>query len=256
MIHILYGDYMKNFIALSGLPRSGSTLLSSILSQNPDIHAEGNSALCQLMWDMQMSIVGNSMEQLRASNRGQNAVDILKAIPDLYYKETNKPIVIDKCRSWTLPANVETLKRYIAPNFKVIVLERPIIDIVKSFVHLRKENNWEGDLEEGLLDEMSEPIMRSYNGVQWAKENNQFNNFIFIQYDDLVNNTKETIDKIYKFCELDIFEHDFNNIVNKHPEDDTVYNLVGQHDIRPTISKRQLDVELSKEMIAKCESLL
>lgn len=246
---------MNQFIALSGLPRSGSTLLSSILSQNPNIHAEGNSALCQLMWDMQMSIVNNCIEQLRASNRGQNAIDILKALPGLYYKNTNKPIVVDKCRSWTLPLNMEALKRYVTPMPRVIVLERPIIEIVKSFVNLRKENGWEGNLEEGLLDEMSEPIMRSYAGVKWAKENNQFNNFIFIQYDDLVNNTKETIDKIYKFCEIEPFEHDFNNIVNQHPEDDTVYNLIGQHDIRPTISKRQLDVELSQDMIAKCESL-
>jgi sulfotransferase len=246
---------MQNFIALSGLPRSGSTLLSSILSQNPNIHAEGNSALCQLMWDIQISIVGNSMEQLRASNRGQNAVDILKAIPGLYYKDINKPIVIDKCRSWTLPSNMETLKRYITPNPKVIVLERPIIDIVKSFVNLRKENNWEGDAEQGLLDEMSEPIMRSLDGVKWAKENNQFNNFIFIQYDDLINNTKETINKIYKFCEIEPFEHNFNNIVNQHPEDDTVYNMIGQHDVRPTISKRQLNIELTQDTIDKCNQI-
>lgn len=246
---------MKQFIALSGLPRSGSTLLSSILSQNPNIHAEGNSALCQLMWDIQMSIVGNSMEQLRANNRGENAVDILKAMPGLYYKNTDKPIVIDKCRSWTLPLNMEALKRYITPNPKVIVLERPIIDIVKSFVNLRKENNWKENSEKDLLVEGSEPIMRSLAGVQWAKENNQFNNFIFIQYDDLVNNTKDVIEKIYKFCEIEPFEHDFNHIVNLHPEDDTVYNLIGQHDIRPTISKRTIDVELSQETIDRCEQI-
>ena len=44
---------------LSGLPRTGSTLLSAILYQNPKIHAEGNSGLCQLMWDLEVSCKHN-----------------------------------------------------------------------------------------------------------------------------------------------------------------------------------------------------
>jgi hypothetical protein len=76
-----------------------------------------------------------------------------------------------------------------------------------------------------------------------------------VQYDDLLNNTKSTIDKIYEFCELESFEHDFNNIVNKHPEDDTIYGMLGQHDIRPTISKRDLDVTLSDAIIKRCKEI-
>lgn len=246
---------MNQFIALSGLPRSGSTLLSSILSQNPNIHAEGNSAVCQLMWDMQSSCYVKCAEQIWATNRQESIIDLVKAIPGLYYKNTNKNIIVDKCRSWTIPENLEMIRKYITPNPKIIVLERPIIEIVKSFVSLMKANNWQNDYESLLLNEGSEPIMRSLYGTQWAKSNNQFNEFIFIQYDDLVNNTKETIDKIYKFCELEPFEHDFNNIVNQHPEDDTVYNCIGQHDVRPSISKRKIDVELRPDTIDKCEQI-
>jgi len=246
---------VRKFIGLSGLPRSGSTLLSSILSQNPDIHAEGNSAVCQMMWDLDQSCSYNCKEQLQATNRQQTQLDIISAIPYIYYKNVTKPIIIDKCRSWTLPANVFLMQRYITENIKIIVLERPIIKIVKSFVSLRKENNWESNLEEGLLDEKSEPIVRSLNGVKWAKENNHNNTFLFIQYDDLINNTKETINQIYKFIDEPIFEHDLNNIINKHPEDDKVYNMIGQHDIRPTINKRQINIELSQETINRCQEL-
>jgi sulfotransferase len=246
---------MKKFIGLSGLPRSGSTLLSSILSQNPDIHAEGNSAVCQMMWDLNQSCDINCKEQLRATNRQQTQLDVVSAIPHIYYKHVTKPIIIDKCRSWTLPANLFLIQRYITENIKIIVLERPIIEIVKSFVNLRKENNWEGDLEEGLLDDGSEPIARSLNGVKLAKENNHNNTFLFVQYNNLINNTKETINKIYAFIEEPIFEHDFNNIINKHPENDKVYNMLGQHDIRPTINKRKIDIKLSQETIDKCQIL-
>ena len=36
---------MKNFIMLSGLPRSGSTVLSSLLNQHPDIFVSTTSPL-------------------------------------------------------------------------------------------------------------------------------------------------------------------------------------------------------------------
>jgi sulfotransferase len=245
---------IKNFIGLSGLPRTGSTLLSAILSQNPEIHAEGNSAVCQLMWDAQCSVLGTANQQLVASDRLDTGIELIKNIPNIYYKDVAASTVIDKCRSWTLPDNMAMLNKYFEHKPKVLVLERPLIEIVRSFVALRQANNYQGDPEEGLLDTWSEPIMRSYEGVKWAKANNN-DEFLFVRYNDLINNTKSTIDAIYKFCELESFEHDFNNIVNKHPENDEVYGMLGQHDIRPTINKRDLDVKLSKEIIAKCESL-
>ena len=146
------------------------------------------------------------------------------------------------------------LNKYFEHKPKIIVLERPLVEIVKSFVALRQANNWQGDLEQGLLDDWSEPIMRSYEGVKWAKANNN-GEFLFVQYDDLLNNTKSTIDKLYEFCELESFEHDFNNIVNKHPENDEVYGMLGQHNVRPTIAKRDLDVNLSDAIIKRCEDL-
>jgi sulfotransferase len=245
---------IKNFMGLSGLPRTGSTLLSAILSQNPEIHAEGNSAVCQLMWDAQCSVLGTASQQLIASDRLDTGIELIKNIPNIYYKDVTASTVIDKCRSWTLPDNMAMLYKYFEHKPKVLVLERPLVEIVRSFVALRQANNYQGDPEEGLLDTWSEPIMRSYEGVKWAKENNN-GEFLFVQYNDLINNTKSTIDTIYEFCELESFEHDFNNIVNKHPENDEVYGMLGQHDIRPTINKRNLDVKLSKEIIAKCESL-
>ena len=246
---------IKNFIGLSGLPRTGSTLLSAILSQNPEIHAEGNSAVCQLMWDMQRSVFGTANQQLIASSRLNTGIELIKNIPNIYYKNITASTVIDKCRSWTLPDNMDMLNKYFEHKPKVLVLERPFVEIVRSYVALRLRNNYQGNPEEGLLDAWSEPIMRSYEGVKWAKANNN-GEFLFIQYDDLLFDSKSTINKIYEFCELESFEHDFNNIINKYPENDEVYGMLGQHDIRPTLNKRDLDVKLSKDIIAKCESLL
>jgi sulfotransferase len=164
----------KQFVCLSGLPRTGSTLLSAILCQNPKIHAEGNSALCQIMWDVQQSCIGSAKEQLLANKRYNTMYDIIAKLPELYYKDIEESIIVDKCRSWTLEANIEMLKNYITKDYKIIVLERPIVEIVKSFIKLYKSNNYCTDgFEENLLKSGSEPIMRSLNGITPTGKKNE-----------------------------------------------------------------------------------
>lgn len=224
-----------NFVALSGLPRSGSTLLSAILDQNPEIHAEGNSAVCQLMWDAQVSCETNAREQLQANRRQSDQEALVSAIPAIYYRNVNATHIVDKCRSWTLPENIKMLRRYITKNPKIIVLTRPIDEVANSFINLRKNNGWSNP-EEGLFDPMSEPIMRSQAGVEYAKATNT-GEFLFVTYDDLIENTVEVLERIYEFCGFDAFAHNLDNIENKHPEDDRVYGLIGMHSIRSKIEK-------------------
>lgn len=228
---------MKQFVALSGLPRSGSTLLSTILHQNPDVYAEGNSAVCQLMWDMQQSCETLAREQLEANYRFNTAYDLISAIPNIYYQNTTRPIIIDKCRSWTLPANQDLLHRYIADKPKTIVLTRPTDEIIESFALLHKANNKPFDANE-YLRENSEPLMRSLRGVEWAKQVNQ-GEFLFIDYAELIADTNKVLDKIYSFIDVKRFEHDLENIENTLPENDSVYGLLGMHDVRKTVKLRK-----------------
>ena len=221
------------------------------MSQNPDIHAEGNSALCQLMWDTQENY--KQYEQVHATNRMWSLNNIVSAMPEAYYKHIDKPIIVDKCRSWTLPANMDLIKNYIDTNPKIIVLVRPVEEIIKSFIALWNRNGKQVKPED-LLVEGSDYLMRSLAGVKWAKENNK-GEYLFISYADLIENTENTINKLYNFCELDLYKHDFNNIVNNHPENDVVYDLIGQHDVRPTVGYRALNIELSDDIIAKCRAL-
>jgi sulfotransferase len=238
----------KDIFFLSGLPRTGSTLLSSILSQNLNIHTEGNSALCQLMWDMQVSC--ETTEQMR--NKPGLQHKLISEIPNMFYENASGHI-IDKCRSWTMPANLDLIEKYITKTPKIIVMVRPIIDIVKSFVFIRQMNNWE-DPEVGLLDINSEPIMRSLFGVINAKQINT-GQFLFIEYEDLINNTKNTLNNVYNFLGLPIYEHDLDNIVNPNLEADDELNMIGLHDIRSKITRRSVSVKLSKELESKAIEL-
>jgi sulfotransferase len=246
----------KQFVCLSGLPRTGSTLLSAILSQNPKIHAEGNSAVCQLLWDSYVSCSKNCLEQLLANRREKTASDLLSSIPSIYYKDIaeEETIIVDKSRSWTIEPNVRLLENFVDPNIKIIVLERPIEEIVKSFAKLFKQNNRDFNALD-FLKPKSEPLMRSKEGVEWAKKNNDKNTFLFIEYKELVEEPQKVIEKIYAFCGWEAFEHSFENIKVKYPEIDEVYKLTGQHNIREKIGFLENDVELSQEVLDQINSL-
>jgi sulfotransferase len=240
----------KQFVALSGHARSGSTLLASILSQNPEIYSGGSSAVCQLMWDMHQSI--NNSEEIKANNL-THLDEIVKQIPHSYYANTTKPIVVDRHRSWTLPANVEMLKKYVDADIKIVVLVRSNLEIVSSIVHLRKLNGWENP-EWNLFVKDGEPIMRPHAGVRWAKENNN-GEFLFVTYDDLINKTQSTLDHIYAHCGWAPFSHNLQFVKNVCQENDEVYGLPGLHDIRSTIKKNKIKVNLSDEAIINCIEL-
>ena len=241
---------------MSGLPRSGSTLLSAILSQNPKIHAEGNSAVCQLMWDMQQSYINNCGEQINANDRQETIRELISGIPKTYYNkiDVKERVVVDKCRSWALPSNMELLRNYIDKDLKVIMLERSIVDIVKSFCKLYKKN---GQIiqPDNLLKDGSEPIMRSLSGLLYAKHNNQAKNFLFVSYEDLTGSPEATIERIYDFCGWDPFAHDFQNIAPKYKENDAVYNLAGFHDVRPSVCRVEHTMFLPDEIVSKCNAI-
>lgn len=240
-------------VFLAGLPRTGSTLLSSLLNQNPLIRSEGASALCQYMWDIHIN-QQNYSNTIIASHRENVTFDIIKALPHLYYKYSSNNIVVDKCRAWNSPANLSMIKTYITPNPKIIVLERPLIEVVASFVQLRKNNGWQGELEEGLLTEFTEPIRMPFKALNWAKENNN-GEFIFISYNELILDTMNTLKRIYNFCEWNWFEPSFENIVNKYPEQDIVSGLLGMHDVRPNINLKLNEVEISEDSKKLCNLL-
>jgi sulfotransferase len=228
---------MKNFIALSGLPRTGSTLLASILYQNPNIHTEGSSAVVQLMWDMQYSCENNSYRWLAGGNREGTQHDLVSEIPKIFYRNTRAENIFDKNLAWTQPNNVKMIKDYIREDPKIIVMMRPLEEIVKSFVRLRKENGWQGDLESDLWEEDCSVVAVPSYWAELAKDNNK-GEFLFVEYEELVVDTQGVLNSIYEFCDIEPFKHDLTNIENKNIENDTYWGLKGMHEVRKTISKR------------------
>jgi sulfotransferase len=250
---------MKQFYFMSGLPRSGSTLISSILNQNPDIHASANSPMCGMMFNLERSVLAS--EQYSAYPKPKVMSSTISGVLENYYSDTDKPIVIDKSREWAIQEHFGVLLRNLPYEPKVIMPVRDITDILASFISLvnknpgkpsfidneiqaRQEFNFYRPIDDIRCDHLMRPkglVDNAMYGLAYAmlEENRKY--FHLVEYEDLLDNPKKAIDGIYEFLGVDKFDHDFDNIINTVKEDDKVYGVEGMHDVRSTISRRKID---------------
>ena len=217
---------------VSGLPRSGSTLLTTLLYQNPLIHTEGLSALCDVMWQTHQSLT--NAQAISANHRQAHAHKMVADLPYRYYSDVTRPVVIDKCRAWTAPDNVQMLKHYVTPQPKIVVLTRDPSDIIASFKSLFERNGRDDFDTSGMADEFN----RNMLSTQMAKDANDPETFLFVEFENLISNTQNEMNRIYEFLNIEPYLHDLANIVTMNPENDSVYGLQGMHDVRRTIGKR------------------
>lgn len=252
---------MKQFFFMSGLPRSGSTLISSILNQNPEVHSSANSPMCGMMFNLERSILAS--EQYRAYPKPQVISKTVTGVLENYYSDVQKPIVIDKSREWSIQENFAVLLRNLEQTPKVIMPVRDVTDILASFINMVNANpntpnfidnaiqqgqefNFYRHVNDVRCDYLMKPkglIDNCLYGIAYAmlEENRQY--FHLIEYEDIVRNPKEEIDKVYEFLGIDKFEHDFSNIINNVKEDDSTYGLPGMHEVRNTVGKRGIKKE-------------
>lgn len=244
------------FYFLAGLPRTGNTLLSSILNQNPLIYSSPLSPVCQYAWDLHSSLVKQQLHVKQEQIDGTHY--IMQNLLKNFYFNIDSPIIIDRQKWWGLPNNLALLKNYITPDPKIIFTARPIVEILASFVvnnpinfkikHMQNEG-FVRNLEIPLNDDYCDFLMRPEGYMQdllltineIVKPENK-DTFCLIEYDSLINNPKEVLDSIYKFLNLEDFEHDFDNIKKIEIDDDEKSGLPKNwHDVRKTISKQSRD---------------
>ena len=92
----------KTLHFLSGIPRSGSTVLAAILNQNPLTHVSTTSGLVHALdglantWHSAGLLNENDPERKKLAQTMRGAIDA-------FYEDTDKPVVIDKGRGWPIP---------------------------------------------------------------------------------------------------------------------------------------------------------
>lgn len=260
---------MKTYHFMAGLPRSGSTLLKSILDQNPNLHTNPVSPVMELMYHTEEYF--KKSEQYLAYEKPKNAHKIIKSYIENYYYEREEDIIIDHCRSW--PNNIERIKTYITPNPKIICPVRDILEILTSFIDMIHRNSDQTSfIDEHLMEKgftvdddnrckylMGDDgiVEQSLWSLSQAFIKNDTKHLLLVEYNDLVNTPEETFKRIYEFLELDYYSHNFMSIENTHREKEDQWSLKDMHHVRQKLQKTSKNPEevLSPHILNKYSKL-
>lgn len=246
-------------VTLCGLPRSGSTLLGNVLNQHPDITAEMDSCLSDILTNI-------SQHSEKTYSETQHTI---KEMKELYYtfmrsgivgwisKLSNTEIYLDKDRSWAVDFD---LLFNLVPNTKVIFLVRDLRGIVSSLEKLETVDRVMspstevlydfGDRDEyhneDLMDKRISSYLKQdmiYTPLFALKESldcerDYLRNFKFVTYEDFMENPRKILEEIYKFVGVKSFDNDLDNITQGHFHDAS-YAPWGNHTIQPKLSPKK-----------------
>jgi sulfotransferase len=237
---------MKVFHFISGLPRSGSTLIANILKQNPEIHGESVSSLASLVGTINAN--WNQFESNQEYKNPPAKTGVLTGVLQGYYSHIDKNIIFDKDRGW-IPL-IPVIESVIQRQVKIIVCVRNPAEILTSFERLRKENPLFFTRADQQLKESSNIASRAYyyagpdgamgmahRHIKDAIIMGYLDRFLFVDYNRFCNSPRSQMKRIYEFFELTEFAHDFDNISQDEVYNDLAVGLPNLHKIKPTISK-------------------
>lgn len=234
---------------MAGLPRSGSTMLSAILNQNPRFYSGPSSPVVSTMLTLEQSL--SQDELFLAYPKMDFGKNLVTSVIDQYYADTDKPVVFEKNRSWV--NRMDYIQGYFGIEHpKIIYPVRDVAEILASFISMIKRNphivndrlNFidQSLVQQGipLTDEnrcraIAGPgiLGQSFDGLKKALSEGYRTSIHFVEYKDLVSNPKETMRQIYKFLGESEYNHDFKNLVNQHQEDDVkIYGFTDMHEVR------------------------
>ncbi len=231
---------------LSGLPRSGSTVLSSILNQHPQIYSTPTSGLIDILGSI-CATWENSPTTVAQNKEKDEAYRILNSVIEAKYKDIKKPIIIDKSRGWVNPKIMETMSHVLGRHPKIIATVRSTSECAASFIRVAKPKSVSEFLRNS---ELISHLKSSYAELKNGYESNP-DNILFIEYDDLIQSPQKQLDIIHDFLGLDEFKYDFNNIDTNvvSEKDELAWGIPGLHSISPRLGRQHN--QDSREILAQ-----
>lgn len=249
---------MRTHYFISGLPRSGSTLLSSILQQNPEFYADISSPL--------QMIVENTVRVFTECENSPNIdeerrIQVIQSIFDGYYGFINSSVIFDTCRTWTRNS---TLLKTIFPNTKIICCVRDIPEIINSFekvwnnspLYYKQVNEftYSNNIFERSDEIYNRSIIPNYISLKEGYTQNP-DMIYFVNYEDLCKFPSKIIKEIYDFIEQPHYTHDFNNLKYDNHNFDLKCGIPHLHKIQEQVKWNECKYLIPEEIIQKYKSM-
>ena len=252
----------RHFIA--GLPRSGSTLLSGILRQNPRIHAAMSSPVSPMFRALLPKMSSGSGFSMMFDDALRQT--ILLGVLDAYYsKIPNGHLIFDTSRAWhQMPALLQNLY----PDSKIICCVRDINWILDSVEQILNKNPLQLSGMFGFktsesvydrVEQLMEPkkgfvggCLASFREIWFGEYAGQV---IVVPYDNLVKEPQRTMSRLYKALGEESFSHDFLNVDYDEPEYDKKLGMPGLHKVHKKVEYRERMPCLPPDLFAKYAEL-
>jgi hypothetical protein len=228
----------KTLHFLSGIPRSGSTVLAAILNQNPDTHVSTTSGLVHALdglantWHGQGLLNENDPKRLKLAQT-------MRGMIDAFYEDIDKSVIIDKGRGWPIPTIMYAMTQVLGHKPKIIATVRPVPDCMASFVRVAKPADLDEFMYSGqLADHLKAAYISLESGYKAMPEC-----FLFVEYDNLISDPKKELQRIHEFLGLAPFAYDFSNIDGSsvQEDDENLHGYIGMHDIKPVLARQHND---------------
>ena len=220
---------------LSGIPRSGSTVLAAILNQNPETHVSTTSSLIHILNGL-AETWSNAHLLNKEDPKRKHLCEVMRAVIAEHYKKHNKSTIIDKSRGWPVPEIMSAMGQVNEAPVKIIATVRNIADCAASFVRIAKPKNMDEFIYSGqLMDHLKHAYVTLQTGYNYKPEA-----FLFIEYEDLLKDPKVELDKIHAFLDLAPFDYDFSNIDGStvSEEDEEIHGYAGMHKVAKKLERQ------------------
>jgi sulfotransferase len=248
---------------ISGLPRSGSTLLAAILRQNPRFHAAVTSPL----YGMCMAL----LRQIGASNEhalfftDDRRRQILIALFHAYYAPGQDDVAFDTARLWSgkLP-----LIASLFPQARTICCVRDIRWILDSAERMHRKTPLQTSAlfdhdpstsvhvrVNSLMDPTKGFVGASWTALREGWFSEQADKLIVLRYETLVATPTEAIARLYQTLNEPPFDHDLNALSYSEPEYDARLGMPGLHDIAGPIRADPRQTVLPPDLFEKFGNL-
>jgi sulfotransferase len=246
---------------ISGLLRSGSTLLAAILKQNPRFCAGMTSPL----GDLVRAVLG----QMGPGNEFAVFLDdatranILRGLFKNYYAVQKDKIIFDTSRGW---CSRMALLATLFPSSKVIACVRQVGYVMDSLERISLSR----PLEPSAITPPNQMIYARVEaasrhdgttGFPWgalkeAYYGDHADRLMLLRYETLVSDPQAAIDAVYDFTGEGHFPHDFDNVVFDDAgtrEHDRRLGAPDLHKVRPKIEYRPRLPILPPDLFARCQ---
>ena len=248
---------------ISGLPRSGSTLLGALLRQNPRFEASMSSPMGALV-SANLGLMGPGTEAGLLVEEAQKP-RILRGLFDAFYADSPAEVVFDTNRAWCARM---PLLREMFPAARVIACVRDVSWIMDSLERIIRRQPFQPTRlfhgqENATVYSRVETLARADRlvGYPWAalKEafyGEQAERLLIVEYDFLARAPEKVLRLVYDFIDEPWWDgHDFENVEYDAPAFDAALGLDGLHRVRPKVEFQERRTVLPPDLFRKFQGM-